>query len=57
MARYTDYNGQTYDYDLDSEVLDNGRLYNRKHGITNPNIDMDTYDGDYEPDLYDSDCW
>ena len=57
MSRYTDYNGTQVDYDLDSQVLDNGRLYNRKYGITNPDIDMNSYDGDYEPDMYDPDCW
>ena len=57
MSRYTEHNGTQVDYDLDSQVLDNGRLYNRKYGITNPDIDMNSYDGDYEPDLYDEDCW
>lgn len=58
MARYTEYNGTKVDYDLDNPVLDSGnRQYNRKYGITNPNINMDEYTGDYEPDLYDEDCW
>ena len=56
MSNYKDYNGTEYDYSKD-ETLDNGRLYNRKYGITNPSINMDTYDGDYEPDMYDPDCW
>ena len=54
MSRYTDYNGQTYDYDLDSEVLDNGRLYNKKWGIMNPNISDDT---EFETEHFDPDCW
>jgi hypothetical protein len=58
MARYTEYNGTEVDYDLDNPVLDSGnREYNRKWGITNPKINMDTYTGDYEPDMYDPDCW
>ena len=58
MARYKEYNGTEVDYDLDNPVLDtSNRDFNRKYGITNPNINMDDYDGDYEPDLYDEDCW
>lgn len=58
MANYKGYNGTEYDYDRDTGLLDSGnRQFNRKYGITNPNIDMDEYDGDYEPCLYDEDCW
>ena len=58
MARYKEYNGTEVDYDLDNPVLDtSNRDFNRKYGITNPNINMDNYTGDYEPCLYDSDCW
>ena len=58
MSNYRDYNGSPIDYDRDTGLLDSGnRQYNRKYGITNPNINMDDYTGDYEPDLYDEDCW
>ena len=57
MTNYKDYNGTEIDYDRDSGILDNGRLYNRKNQIVNPKINMDEYDGDYEPDMYDPDCW
>lgn len=52
---YRDYNGTEYDYSKD-EILDNGRLYNRKYGITNPKWDISD-DEDYEPCQYDPDCW
>lgn len=57
---YRDYNGSTVDYDRDTGLLDSGnRLYNRSHGYShaNPNVDWDDYDGDYEPDHFDEDCW
>lgn len=58
MSNYRDYNGSPIDYDRDTSILDtSNRDYNRKWGITNPNINMDDYTGDYEPDLFDSDCW
>ncbi len=55
MARYTESNGTQVDYDVDSQVLDNGRLYNKKLGVL-PSY-FDNYDGDYEPDMYDPDCF
>lgn len=58
MSKFEEYNGTKIDYDRDTGLLDSGnREYNRKWGITNPKINMDTYTGDYEPDMYDEDCW
>jgi len=58
MSNYRDYNGSPVDYDRDTGILDtSNRTFKRKYGITNPSINMDDYDGDDEPDLYDEGCW
>lgn len=56
MTNYKDYNGTEYDYSKD-EILDNGRLYNKKYGNFNPNIDLDDEDIEFEPEMFDPDCW
>jgi len=56
MTNYKDYNGTEYDYSKD-EILDNGRLYNKKYGNFNPNIDLDDEDIEFEPEIFDPDCW
>ena len=53
MSNYKDYNGTEYDYSKD-EILDNGRLYNKRMGYMNPSIDEDT---EFEPEFYDPDLW
>lgn len=53
MARYTDWNGQRYDYDLDNPVLDGGRSERKSLGVLPDWALSDDYDGDYEPDMYD----
>lgn len=55
MSRYQEYNGSFVDYDLDTGELDSGnRRYNRSVGRVNPEWEDRE---EYEPEMFDEDCW
>ena len=58
MSNYRDYNGSPIDYDRNTGILDSGnRQYNKRNGIFNPKIDLNNEDIEFEPEMFDEDCW